>query len=557
MPYDLEPRYPVVGGAVGHGYAPLVRALDGRSQTVAIDGPAAIPWESFIERLTNDLRKSHDEIGILDVRDHVAPWSDIEKRTDATALRGDPVFAAIHDAPLSGLFDKLPDPDAPSKLSLIFGPGSALVPHDVLWYVDFPKRLALDAIEAGRARNLGQPPYARGDVRRLLFIDWPMEDRHRRELSDRWELYVDLSDPDDPRSLGASALSASIRHLVAGPFRTRPRFLSEPWGGHWMSETLGAPGGPRLGLGYELIAPEAGVLFGTDLPLEAPLALVVAREHIALLGTGAAGADQGFPIRFDYLDTVGGGDLSVHCHPRETYMREVFGHQVAQHETYYVMVEGSGGRIFLGLRADTDVEDFKRAAELSLRERTALDIERFVQTVPARRHQLYLVPAGTPHGSGEGNVVLEISATPYLYSLRFYDWLRASLDGELRPVQLGHAFANLVPERRGPAVPRELVPEPITIREGEGFREVGFPRHPDLFFSVHRIDFEGTVPDRTGDRFHVLNLVEGDDIEVRTAAGRRHRVSYAETVVVPAAAGPYELVPLGPGSRKVVKAFVV
>jgi hypothetical protein len=76
-------------------------------------------------------------------------------------------------------------------------------------------------------------------------------------------------------------------------------------------------------------------------------------------------------------------------------------------------------------------------------------------------------------------------------------------------------------------------------------------------FSVHRIDFERTVADRTGDRFHVLNLVEGEDIEVRTAAGRRHRLCYAETIVVPAAVGPYELVPQSSGPHRVVKAFVV
>jgi mannose-6-phosphate isomerase class I len=557
MPYDLEPRYSVIGGAVEYGYAPLVRALEGRQQVIAIDGPAAIPWEGFMRRLTHDLRKSHGAVATIDVRDQLAPWPEIERRTDATALRGDPVFAAIHDAALSTLFDKPLDAVPGGKLALIFGPGSGLAPHDVLWYADVPKRLALDAVEGRRAQNLGQPARARGDVRRLLFIDWPMEDRHRRELADRWTLYVDLSDLDDPRSLAASALSASIKHLAAGPFRTRPRFLSEPWGGRWLSEELGAPGGPRLGLGYELIAPEAGVLFGTERPIEVPLDLVVAREPLALLGSGATTIGQRFPIRFDYLDTIGGGDLSVHCHPRQTYMREVFGHPVAQHETYYVMVERAGSRIFLGLRDETEVGEFQSAAERSVQDGTPLDIERFVQTVPAQRHQLYLVPAGTPHGSGEGNVVLEISATPYLYSLRFYDWLRANLDGELRPVQLGHAFANLVPERRGAAVPRDLVPEPVMVRQGEGFRELAFPRHRDLFFSVHRIDFEDVVADRTGDRFHLLNLVEGDDIELRTATGRRHRLSYAETLVVPAAAGEYELVPLGPGARKVVKAFVV
>jgi len=48
-----------------------------------------------------------------------------------------------------------------------------------------------------------------------------------------------------------------------------------------------------------------------------------------------------------------------------------------------------------------------------------MDIEQYVPKFAATPHQLFLIPGGTPHGSGEGNVVLEISATPYLYSLRF------------------------------------------------------------------------------------------------------------------------------------------
>jgi mannose-6-phosphate isomerase class I len=557
VPYGLEPRYPVTGGDVEIGYGPLVRALVGQARVVAVDGPAAAPWGRFIADLVAGLRADGLAVRAADARDHVVAWPTIEERTDATLLRGDPVFATIHDAPLATLFEALPDPRTDGALTIVFGPGSALFRHDLLWYADLPKRLGLDAIEAGRAPNLGQPETVRGDVRRLLFIDWPMEDRHRRELAERWDRYIDLSDPAEPRSLNASALSASLMHLVSGPFRTRPRFLPEPWGGRWLTEKLGAPGGPNLGLGYELIAPEAGVLLGMDRPIEVALDVIVARVGMALLGTGTAPAGAAFPIRFDYLDTMGGGDLSVHCHPGQTYMREVFGLPAAQHETYYVMAGGDKSRIFLGLRDETEISEFRRAAELSVRDRAPLDIERFVQTVPARQHQLYLVPAGTPHGSGEGTVVLEISATPYLYSLRFYDWLREDLDGGLRPVQLDHAFANLVPERRGAVVPTELVPEPLVVREGEGYAEVAFPRHPALPFSVHRIDFDRPVPDRTGDRFHILNLAEGDEIEIRTAAGRHHRLCYAETIVVPAAVGPYDLVPLGPGPHKVVKAFVV
>jgi mannose-6-phosphate isomerase class I len=174
---------------------------------------------------------------------------------------------------------------------------------------------------------------------------------------------------------------------------------------------------------------------------------------------------------------------------------------------------------------------------------------------PAERHRLYLIPPGTPHASGAGNVVLEISATPYLYTLRFYDWLRRDRDGRLRPVHVGHAFANLDRSRSGARV-AELLPAPSQLRAGPGWTELVLGRHPDLFFAVHRLDFADQVEDDTAGRFHVLNLVEGDRIEIETGSGAVHPLHYAETIVVPAAVGEYRLRRVRGDGFKVVKAFV-
>jgi mannose-6-phosphate isomerase class I len=291
--------------------------------------------------------------------------------------------------------------------------------------------------------------------------------------------------------------------------------------------------------------------------LEVALDLLLAEHASSLLGESVARRFAGsFPIRFDYLDTVGGGDLSVHCHPRDGYMREVFGLPYAQDESYYVMVTRPGARIHLGLREDADLDAFRDTAARSQADGTPFAIDLFVNAFPAERHQLYLVPAGTPHGSGEGNVVLEISATPYAYSLRLYDWVRAGLDGVPRPVQLDHAFANLDTRRRGAAVQRELLPRPKMVRTGAGFAEYALGRHPELFFAVHRLEIDGVADESTQGRFHVLNLVEGDEIQLRTASGREHRLAYAETIVVPAGVGDYSLVRTGRSAAKVVKAFV-
>ncbi len=155
-------------------------------------------------------------------------------------------------------------------------------------------------------------------------------------------------------------------------------------------------------------------------------------------------------------------------------------------------------------------------------------------------------------------MVLEVSATPYLYSLRFYDWLRQGIDGGLRPVHVRHAFKNLDRGRRGDAVARDLVQRPRLLRQGEGWHEELLGALPEMFFEVRRVALRpgAVADDDTDGRFHVLNVVEGDGVLIEPAGAPEHSLVYAETLVVPAAVGHYAIRSLGPGPVRVVKALV-
>jgi mannose-6-phosphate isomerase class I len=499
---------------------------------LAVDGPAALAWDSLLAQLPRDR--------VVDVRDRTRPWPEPEPP--------DPAFARVPGGSLADLVGELPALDG---RAIVVGPGSALAAHDELWYVDLPKRHALDAVRSGAAPNLGGRRGTPGSERLLVYVDWPLQDRHKQELLPRIDHYVDLGDPTQPLRLSGAALRSSLATLATRPFRTRPTFLPGPWGGQWLRTRLGVHAdGPNIAWSYELIAPEAGILVDS---LEVGVELLLAQEGPRVLGEAvAARFGVSFPIRFDYLDTIDGGHLSIQCHPREDYMADVFGLPYTQLESYYVMETTPGAKIFLGLRDDADVAAFESEARAAL-EGEPFEPERYLQAHPAERHRLYLIPAGTVHASGAGNLVLEISATPYLYTLRFYDWLRRDLEERLRPVHLDHAFANLDRTRRGDAVTRELIQEPKVVRSGPGWAELQLGRLPELFYAVHRLDFDGEIADETGGRFHVLNLVDGDEATIETEAGTTHRLAYAETIVVPAAVGPYRL----RGCGKAVKAFVV
>jgi hypothetical protein len=362
--------------------------------------------------------------------------------------------------------------------------------------------------------------------------------------------------------MSGHALRATCAELARRPHRTLPTFNSTPWGGQWARRTLEHnQDAPNSALGYELIAPESGVLVGPspDESVEVPFQLIVALAPEAVLGPLAHqrfGAS--FPVRFDYLDTVSGGNLSVHCHPGEQDMRATFGWPYTQHETYYVMVGSPDNQVFLGLRDSASVADFHEAAHRADTRGEPFDITEFVQAFPAMPHQLFMIPAGTPHGSGEGNVVLEVSATPYLYSLRFYDWLRRDDLDRQRSVHVEHAFRNLDTARAGAAVARELIQSPRTRVSGDGWHEELIGQLPEIFFEVRRLTLgTGTSAEQdTAGRFHIMTLVDGDRALLRTAAGHEHPLNYAETIIVPAAAGPYSVRNLGRAPLRLVKANV-
>jgi mannose-6-phosphate isomerase class I len=569
--YEPNPRFPVVGQPVAVGWREPVSLLDLGSAgplVLALDGPAVLGWRDVVADLCAEIRSAGSTVASLDIRTCYAPWDDIVHRTSSAALADDANFDRLAQGGLADLFDGLPSLVLPADgVLVVFGPAAALVDHDVLWYVDVPKRYAEAEVVAGRGRNLGQQDgHGEPTTKRLFYVDWPLLDQHRDALCPVVDRWFDVQDPSTPASLDGRTLRQTLWGLARRPIRTRPTFNTSPWGGHWAQRRLGVNTTARnTALGYELIAPESGVLCGDErAQVELPFQMVVASHPTELLGQAVHERfGTSFPIRFDYLDTVDGGNLSVHCHPQAEYMSRVFGWPYTQHETYYVMVGGEGARVFLGLRDGVDVNAFRRDADRAQRDESAFDVERHVQTFSAIPHQLFCVPAGTPHGSGSGNVVLEISATPYLYSLRFYDWLRRDVRQRQRPVHLQHAFANLDLRRTGEEVARDLVQQPRTLRSGHGWREELLGSLPEMFFEVRRLVIAGDLPLEEDSRsgFHVLNVVEGDGVTIEWGDPgqdlQRLRLSYAETVVLPAAVGRYHLRRVGAGRVRVVKALVV
>jgi mannose-6-phosphate isomerase class I len=562
--YQLYPGFPL-NGPIGLGFEALAEQLPSQKQVV-LEGFVGVLWQDFRGRLDQALRARGLQVEWLDVDSALKPAAQLETLLEPFLGGDDPLFGRRFSGTIADFFDakKLsrlqPSPDA--DLSILYGPGASLAGWEgLLVYVDLPKNELQFRARAGVPTNLGLPLAlsAKAAYKRSYFVDWPVLNAHKALLLERVEVFVDAQRPDEISFASGDSVRAALEQMGKNFFRVRPWFEPGPWGGQWIKQQIPqlAQDVPNYAWSFELITPENGlVLEQQGRLLEVSFDWLMYHQHQAVLGQAAERFGFEFPIRFDWLDTLDGGNLSLQCHPRPDYAQQHFGEPFTQDETYYMLDCKPGASVYLGFQEDIQALEFRTALEASQSHNTPLEVGRFVQRHPAHKHDLFLIPNQTIHCAGEGCVVLEISATPYIFTFKMYDWLRLDLEGKPRPLNIGRAFENLDFGRKGKKATAELIAKPYVLKEGQGWRVVHLPTHPEHFYDVHRLEFDREISLETSGQCHVLAVVEGSGVRLETAQGMQQCFMYAETFVVSAAAGRYRLVNQGGHPVKVIKAFV-
>jgi predicted NBD/HSP70 family sugar kinase/mannose-6-phosphate isomerase class I len=555
--YDRYPFHALGNNRINAGYDSLA-AWIARHPNVRIDGYGGNDWGTIRKHLAAALKRLGKRVGWYETATFIKEEQEILHLTAPYAGATGSVWGKIADLRLEDFFrvDALQRVQPGMDLSIGFGVGAALLPWTgPIVYIDLPKNEIQYRMRAGSTVNLGlRTLLAPAEMyKRSYFIDWVVLNRHRARIGADIAVVADGQWNDDVTWAHGDAIREGLRQMATSVIRVRPWFEAGAWGGQWLKQHI--PGLPASEINYawsfELIVPENGLVFESDgWLLEVAFDWLMELETDAVLGRDAPRFGPAFPIRFDFLDTFDGGNLSIQCHPSLDYIREQFGETITQDETYYILDCEDDAGVYLGFQEDIDPGVFREVLENSHAKGVPVDIGRFVQRHPARPHDLFLIPNRTVHSAGKNNLVLEISATPYIYTFKMYDWVRPDLNGAPRPINIDHAFRNLDMDRRGDNVAKELISKPVSLHDGL----VHLPTHPDHFYDVHRLEFTGEVEVLTNDQCHVLMLVEGASLLVKTPAGGERRFHFAETFVIPSAAGRYTLRSDRP--VKVVKAFI-
>jgi len=308
-------------------------------------------------------------------------------------------------------------------------------------------------------------------------------------------------------------------------------------------------GEPNYAWCFDCVPEENSLLLGFgETRFEVPAIDLVFEEPARLLGHAVhARFGTEFPIRFDFLDTMGGGNLSLQVHPLTEYIQDKFGMHYTQDESYYFLDAEPGAVVYLGLKDDVDPVTMAESLRAAQSGGPPFPADSYVNEFPAHPHDHFLIPAGTIHCSGKDSMVLEISATPYIFTFKLWDWGRLGLDGRPRPIHIDHGLANIQWDRTTRWVETHLVNAITPVAAGDGWREERTGLHEREFIETRRHWFAGPVPHDTHGGVNVLNLVQGSEavVESPTGAFEPYIVHYAETFIVPAAVGEYRIRPHG------------
>jgi hypothetical protein len=462
-----------------------------------------------------------------------------------------------------------------SGVILLVGPAASVVAPaaDVLVFADMPRwegqlRQRRATVDNLGVRNRGLK--ASLQYKRSFFIDWRVADRLKQTTMAKWDFLLDTTElAQPPKLITGAAHLAGLAAAAARPFRVVPFFDPGPWGGQWMREVCQLPDGPpNYAWCFDCVPEENSLLleFAEGVRVEIPSINLVFNRPVELLGEPVYGRfGPEFPIRFDFLDTMGGGNLSYQVHPLTEYAREHFGLPYTQDESYYILDAEADAVVYLGCKDGTQPEEMFAELRAAQRGEKLFDAEKFTGTFPAKKHDHFLIPAGTLHCSGANSMVLEISATPYIFTFKLWDWARLGLDGKPRPLNIDRGEKVVLWHRDESYARKHLVNQFTPVASGPGWREERTGLHQAEFIETRCHWFTGTVPHDTGGAalggVNVINLIEGDEavVESPTGAFAPFTVHYAETFIIPAAVGPYTIRPAQPNPSRefaTLKAFV-
>lgn len=489
-------------------------------------------------------------------------------------LTEDRVFGKFTNKNYNDFFDKEKIKEVMSEnvdgLTIVYGTGaylfsenSPIIYFDInRWEIQLKYRQKKRVFFGGTLEDETIKNFKRG-----YFVEWRMADRIKFNLLEKSIYYVDAN-LDEFKMIKTSDVFNLLKEASEKPFRLVPYFDAGVWGGKWMEQKfdLGTNEHSKWAWGFDGVPEENSIRWrvGNDF-IEMPAINLVHFRPNELLGQKVFdrfGAE--FPIRFDFLDTIKGQNLSLQVHPTNEYIKEKFGAQYTQEESYYILDadEEDEPTVYLGLKTGVKKSEFIKALS-EAQQTNNIDVEKYVNRYKAKKHDHFLHPGGVVHSSAHGCMVLEISATPYIFTFKLWDWGRVDFNGLPRPINIEHGEKVIDEVFDTEKTTSELVNDFKVVVDTNNYSEVKTGLHERQFIETRVFTFKNELPIiiENHDSVNMLNLVDGHSIKVESLDLKFEATTFgfAETFIVPGVCKKYKVTPINFDEKnptKLLQAYV-
>lgn len=356
--YDKRPAVTIGKGFILEGWKSISSFVSGKvehAKLLTVDCYTGVYYDLLKSKL-----QEINNARLIDTLEIFKSENEINALTEQF-LTEDILFGFYSNLSISDYFDEeklrfaRESIEQASGTVIVFGYGAQYVTTgDINIYADMPRweiqqrmrRKEVNGLGVNNKEETFSLQYKRG-----LFNDWKALDKHKKTIYDTVDFWLDTVKVDLPKLIDKETFFKGMDKAASSPFRLVPFFDPAPWGGQWMKEVCDLVRSvSNFGWCFDCVPEENSLLLKiNDIEFEMPSVNLVYTRSRELLGDPVeARFGKEFPIRFDLLDTIGGGNLSLQVHPTTEYARENFGLAYTQDESYYIMDTKEDTYVYLG-----------------------------------------------------------------------------------------------------------------------------------------------------------------------------------------------------------------
>lgn len=151
--------------------------------------------------------------------------------------------------------------------------------------------------------------------------------------------------------------------------------------------------------------------------------------HTEYLGSKIKNIDE-FPFLIKFIDAK--DKLSVQVHPTDEYAKKHEHGASGKTEMWYIIEAENNAELIYGFYDDITKQQLAKNVYNG-------EIEKYLNKVRTKPNDVFFIPAGTVHGIGAGNLLLEVQENSDI-TYRLYDYNRIDKNGNKRELHIEKAL---------------------------------------------------------------------------------------------------------------------